>query len=80
MSRRLQRGFVLAFFFAFAGLLIVYGLHGGLIRLMPAHYVGYGVGGIGILGLLGFNIWLGGPLDKRNDPPEQPPHDQWDNT
>ncbi len=38
-----------------------------LINTVPARYVGYVVAAIGVAGLLGLNIWVGGPLDKRRD-------------
>jgi hypothetical protein len=37
------------------------------ISTVPAHYVGYLVAAIGVAGLLGVNIWVGGPLDKKID-------------
>lgn len=37
------------------------------ISTVPAHYLGYLVAAIGVAGLLGINIWVGGPLDKRID-------------
>lgn len=35
-----------------------------------ADYLGYALAGLGILGFCGVNIWMGGPLDCRNDPPD----------
>src|SRR5262245_4373066 len=52
--------------FAFSGWLIWLGDE-WLIRTTPAHYVGYLIAAIGVAGLLGLNIWVGGPLDKRRD-------------
>jgi hypothetical protein len=46
------------------------------IYLIPAKYVGYGLGIVAVLGLMGLNIWHSGPLDPRNDPEnedESPP-------
>jgi hypothetical protein len=40
---------------------------GWRIDSVPAPYVGYLVAAIGVAGLLGLNIWVGGPLDKRKD-------------
>jgi hypothetical protein len=37
------------------------------ISTVPAHYLGYLVAAIGVAGLLGVNIWAGGPLDKKID-------------
>lgn len=43
------------------------GLDGWTIKSLPAHYLGFIVIAIGIAGLLGLNIWYGGPLDLRLD-------------
>jgi hypothetical protein len=34
---------------------------------IPVSYLGYFLIIFGVLGLLGVNIWVGGPLDKRLD-------------
>jgi hypothetical protein len=34
---------------------------------IPANYLGYALIGVGVLALLGVNVWWGGPLDKRLD-------------
>lgn len=44
----------------------------------PAQYVGYAIGGLGVLGHCGVNIWHGGPIDPRNDPTGDPPVPQLD--
>ena len=71
MTRSQHRGIVTTIILAGGGLFVVGGFNGMLIRTTPAHYYGFAIIGIGILGLLGINIWYGGPLDKRRDPPEQ---------
>ncbi|MDP6468619.1 MAG: hypothetical protein QF918_12805 [Pirellulaceae bacterium] len=43
---------------------------------LRADYVGYGLAAFGALGFLGVNIWIGGPLDPRRDPPEDSNGDQ----
>jgi hypothetical protein len=56
-------------FWAFgAGLLFVWFWDGWLINGVPARWVGYLFIAIGVLSLFGFNIFRGGPLDKRFDP------------
>lgn len=72
MSRRLQRIFTLLFLFGFAALLIYMGFEGWELNDLPAQYVGYLIGGMGVLGLFGVNIWYGGPFDMRFDSPEKP--------
>jgi len=39
------------------------------IGSVPAHSIGYIVAAIGLAGVFGINIWAGGPLDPKNDPP-----------
>jgi hypothetical protein len=64
-------------FWAFgAGLLFIWGFDGWRINGVPAAWIGYLFIGIGVLDLLGFNTFRGGPLDKRHDPPAaRPPAD-----
>jgi len=66
MSQQTKRYLCLVGIFAFSGYLIWLGDE-WLIRTTPAHYVGYLIAAIGVAGLLGLNIWAGGPLDKRRD-------------
>jgi uncharacterized membrane protein len=38
-----------------------------LFRTLSARYLGYFCIGLVLLGLFGFNAWIGGPLDPRRD-------------
>src|SRR5262245_18689054 len=66
MSQQTKRYLCLVGIFAFSGYLIWLGDE-WRIKTTPAHYVGYLIAAIGVAGLLGLNIWIGGPLDKRKD-------------
>ena len=66
MSRQATRYLCLVVIFAVSGYLIWRGDEWH-IGTTPAHYVGYLIAAIGVAGLLGLNIWWGGPLDKRRD-------------
>jgi hypothetical protein len=66
VSQQVKRYLCLVGIFAFSGCLIWFGDE-WRIRTTPAHYVGYLIAAIGVAGLLGLNIWYGGPLDKRRD-------------
>jgi hypothetical protein len=56
-------------FWAFgAGLLFVWFWDGWLINGVPARWIGYLFIAIGVLDLIGFNTFRGGPLDERLDP------------
>ena len=63
-----QRAASLVFLFAASIVLICLGHNGLTLDFIPAEYIGYLLAGLGLLGLLGVNIWYGGPLDRRNDP------------
>lgn len=76
MTRQQKRTIALIFLFLFSGYLIWLGLDGWTIRTMPAHYLGYLLIAFGIAGLLGVNIWYGGPLDPRKDPKVPERHTQ----
>ena len=39
-------------------------------RGLPLPYFGYFLAGLGVLGLVGVNVFIGGPLDKRFDEPD----------
>lgn len=71
MSRKNSRRVSLVFLFAFAAFLVYSGKVGGwLLNGIPAEYAGYFLAAFGVAGLLGVNIWYGGPFDKRlEDPP-----------
>jgi hypothetical protein len=77
MTRRTKRAIAQVFLLAFAGFLIVLGFSGWLVGpaggegVLPAQYLGFFLLAYGLLGLLGVNIWYGGPLDPRRDPPKQ---------
>lgn len=44
------------------------GARGWLLNGLPAQYVGYTLYAFAGLGMLGVNVWYGGPLDPRLDP------------
>jgi hypothetical protein len=57
------------------GLMFIFMFDGYLIGSVPAPWVGWFVIGVAILGLLGVNVYSGGPLDYRLDdtpPPTDP--------
>lgn len=66
-ARRRKRAVALIGIFLASGFFIWLGVEGWTIQTAPAQYVGYLVSAIGIAGLLGINIWYGGPLDPRGD-------------
>ena len=43
------------------------------VNRIPAPWFGWSLIGIGVLGLLGFNVFSGGPLDKQLDHEPAPP-------
>lgn len=45
------------------------GFRGWLLNGIPAHFIGYGMLAFAAAGVAGFNIWIGGPLDRRDDSP-----------
>ena len=65
------RRFALFFTFVISVSFIVSGFRGWLIDGFPAHYLGYLLMLFTAAGIGGINIWYGGPLDPRNDPPEE---------
>ncbi len=78
MTLRQKRMVALVVVFTAGGFFVWMGLDGWTIDALPAHYLGYIVLGIGAAGLLGANIWYGGPLDLRHDSeqsdkPQSPP-------
>ncbi|HVK11372.1 MAG TPA: hypothetical protein VM597_21565 [Gemmataceae bacterium] len=79
MTRPQQRAVATGFLLALAALLIYLGFDGVTLKYVPAQYFGYGVAGLGVLAGLGVNVWAGGPLDPRNDPPPETPADPFEN-
>lgn len=72
--RSWRRGSLFVFWCVALGMVYA-GHQGWKIDLLPAHYLGYFFLLITILGTLGVNIWYGGPLDPRMDPPLAPSAD-----
>ncbi|MCA9016736.1 MAG: hypothetical protein KDA77_15490 [Planctomycetaceae bacterium] len=68
-KRRSWRRNSLVFFFGLAVAFVYAGHRGVQIELLPAHYLGYFFLVVTALGVAGVNIWYGGPLDPRMDPP-----------
>jgi hypothetical protein len=68
-KRRWWRRGSLAFFVGVAAWLAHAGHRGLQINFLPAQYVGYFLFAFAALGAVGVNIWYGGPLDPRLDPP-----------
>jgi hypothetical protein len=68
-KRARGRGYF-ALFAIGTGLMFIFLFDGYLLSgLVPMPWVGWFVIGVGVLGLLGFNVFSGGPLDKRLDAP-----------
>tara|TARA_R110002095_G_scaffold188226_2_gene165505 strand:- start:1181 stop:1687 length:507 start_codon:yes stop_codon:yes gene_type:complete len=68
-KRRSWRRGSLVFFFGVAIAFVYAGHQGVQVDLLPAHYLGYFFFVIASLGVAGVNVWHGGPLDPRMDPP-----------
>ncbi|QDT43661.1 hypothetical protein Pan241w_37630 [Gimesia alba] len=68
-KRRVWRRGSLIFFFGISVAFVYAGHQGVVIELLPAHYLGYFFFVVTALGVAGVNIWRGGPLDPRMDPP-----------
>ena len=51
--------------------LVYFGNRGLHLDFLPAQYLGYFLYALAALGILGVNIWRGGPLDLRQDPPQE---------
>jgi len=62
-----QRYLTLIGFFVASGYFVWLGDEARIFGVLPARPVGYLFAAIAIAGLLGLNIWVGGPLDKRKD-------------
>ena len=67
MTQQAKRYLSLIIFFVASGYFIWLGDETRIFGLLPARPAGYLFAAIAIAGLLGFNIWIGGPLDKRKD-------------
>jgi hypothetical protein len=68
-KRRWWRRGSLALMVGVAAWLIYDGRRGLLINSLPAQYVGYFLAVLATCGAAGLNVWYGGPLDPRFDPP-----------
>jgi hypothetical protein len=68
-KRRWWRRASLAALMGLAAVLVYFGNRGFRLHFIPAQYVGYFFLGFAALGALSVNIWYGGPLDPRMDPP-----------
>jgi hypothetical protein len=67
-QRFLRRGSLAVFAVIAAG--FIYAGHQGLrVDFLPAQYLGYLLMAFTVAGAAGINIWYGGPLDPRRDPP-----------
>ncbi|MFM7148375.1 MAG: hypothetical protein ACKO23_00875 [Gemmataceae bacterium] len=61
---------MMVFLFGFASWMVYLGFDGLVMNdVLPVQYLGYFLLAYGFAGLFGWNIWAGGPLDPRNDPP-----------
>ena len=67
MTPQAQRYLTLIGFFVASGYFVWLGDEARIFGVLPARPVGYLFAAIAIAGLLGLNIWVGGPLDKRKD-------------
>ena len=73
VSRDGARSASLVLLFAVAGLFLALGLVLGGYQAVIAYLLGWVMAMWGLLGLFGVNVWAGGPLDKRLDPPDDEP-------
>jgi hypothetical protein len=65
-KRKFWRKFFLFWCFGVALIFIFFFKHLAYAGI-PVSYLGYFLIILGVLGLLGVNVWIGGPLDKRFD-------------
>ena len=71
-NKRIQyRWYSLLFAFVVSISIIVAGFQGWLFDGFPAQYLGYVLLLFTGAGIGGVNIWYSGPLDPREDPPEE---------
>lgn len=69
MNRTQLRNRSLGGLFLLSALFIYAGFDGWVLKeKLPLQYIGYFTTVVGVLGLLGVNVWVGGPLDKGKDP------------
>ena len=68
-ERRRERAFAFVALMTVGWLLVYFGERGWQLKGLPAQYLGYFFLGCCLLGAAGVNIWYGGPLDPRGDPP-----------
>ena len=66
-SRRRWRRFGIVYMYLFGAFCVFMGYRGWSVNMIPTHYLGYGVIGLGVAGSLGLNIWYKGPLDPQDD-------------
>ena len=66
-GRGQQRAGTLICLFAFAAVMVYMGFDGYEVNLLPVEYFGYLLAACGTRGVLGINIWRGGPFDPRRD-------------
>lgn len=70
MNRGRWRALTMIFLLGYALFLIYLGFQGFVMhRVIPAQYLGFLLLAGWLAGLRGYNIWAGGPLDPRKDPP-----------
>jgi len=67
VTQQAKRYLSLIIFFVASGYFIWLGDEARIFGLVPARPAGYLFAALGVAGLLGLNIWIGGPLDKRKD-------------
>lgn len=70
-KRRWGRRAALAAVVGVAAGLLYAGNQGLEVETLPAQYLGYFLFAFAALGVVGVNIWYGGPLDPRMDPPPE---------
>lgn len=69
MMPKEKRGLSLAALFILGCFVVWLGFRGWSINHAPAQYIGYALIAVAIAGVLGANIWYGGPLDPRRERP-----------
>ncbi|HUE69451.1 MAG TPA: hypothetical protein VMP01_01070 [Pirellulaceae bacterium] len=74
--RRFWRRGALAVLAVVAAGFIYAGFEGLRVDFLPAQYLGYLLMAFTVAGAAGINIWYGGPLDPRRDPPPAGPYEE----